>query len=119
MAVTNITPTKMGIPDNLTELEFVTATAAADGFLVDFTEQDEKTLLVFANGAESAAATVTIKAGNGIQGVADLVLSVPAGETHAVVINSGEHKFVSGENKGNVLVIPSAATLTMGAIVLP
>lgn len=118
MAVTNITPTKMGIPDNLTELEFVTATAAADGFLVDFTEQDEKTLLVFANGAASAA-TVTIKAGNGIQGVADLVLSVPANETHAVVINSGEHKFVSGVNKGNVLVIPSATTLTMGAIVLP
>ena len=116
MAVTKVTPAKMGVPDNLTELAFVEATAQADGFVVDFTEKDENTLLVFENGGGDG--TVTIKAGNGIQGVADLELTVPAG-VHGVVINSGEHKFVSGEHKGNVHIIPSATTIKLGAIVLP
>ena len=119
MAVTKITPAKMLVADNFAGIDFVAATAQADGFMVDFTERDDKTVLVFQNTGASEA-TVTIKAGNGIQGVADLVSAeIPANAYHAVVINSGEHKIVKGENKGYVHAIPSATTLKLGAIVLP
>ena len=40
----------------------------------------------------SAAGDVTFKAGNGIQGVADLVVNVANGKTKAVVLESGAFK---------------------------
>ena len=118
MAKTAITPVVLERTDVFGTVEFTAATTPADGFLVDFTEDDHKTVLVFQNTA-TAEATVTIKAGNGIQGVADIVATIPASAVQAVVVESGAHKFVTGENKGKLAVIPSAATLKLGVVVLP
>ena len=46
---------------------------------VEFTERDDKIVLVV---VATAATTLTVKAGNSIQGVADLNLTVPVGIRH-------------------------------------
>ena len=79
---------------------------------------DYKTLLMFAN-AGNASATATIAVGNGIQGAgSDLVITVAAGKTMAIVVDSGYWKNVSGEYKDFIKITPSAA-LTVTVIELP
>ena len=48
-------------------------------------------MILIENGGSSAG-DVTFKAGNGIQGVADLVVNVANGKTKAVVLESGAFK---------------------------
>lgn len=107
MAVTKITPTKMVLMNT----EYATPAATlvgADGMEIDFTGVDMRTLIMV-----DSTAGVTIKAGNGIQGVADL--EVAAGKS--VVLESGAFKFVSGVHKGKVFI--TGATAKVSAIELP
>ena len=70
------------------------ATAALDGTAgaeIQFDGQDTKIVILIENGGSSAG-DVTFKAGNGIQGVADLVVNVANGKTKAVVLESGAFK---------------------------
>jgi len=103
---------------NLNTASKLTATSKSAACTIDANGGDYKTLLIFANAGE-ASATATIAIGNGIQGVgADLVVTVGAGETHAIVVDSGYFKNVSGTNKGLIKVTPSAA-LSITAVELP
>lgn len=54
------------------------AITASDTITIDPDFKDHKTVFLF-NNTDSAAASVTIKAGNTYHGVKDLVLSVPVG----------------------------------------
>lgn len=54
------------------------AITSSDNITIEQDFKDHKTIFAFDN-SDSAAATVTIKAGNTYQGENDLVLSVPAG----------------------------------------
>jgi len=120
MAVTAITPVALGTTAAFSELTFTEATTAADGYVIDYSGEDGKTLLIFHNGDDDTAATVTINKGNGLQGVADLASgNIPFGDYYAVVLDSGAYKNVSGTNKGKVVAIPSATTLAIAAVVLP
>ena len=74
-------------------LEALTASTAK---AIDWSEKDEHTVLVI---NASAQTDLTVKAGNGIQGVTDLVLTVPKGVS-LVKLESGRFKNVSGANKG-------------------
>ena len=65
-----------------------TAPAGAE---IQFDGQDTKIVILIENGGSSAG-DVTFKAGNGIQGVADLVVNVANGKTKAVVLESGAFK---------------------------
>lgn len=95
------------------------ATAAADGFAIDFSAQDERTVFLFQNSG-TAAATVQVKAGNGIQGVTDLeAFSVDAGGIAVFRLDSGAFKQVTGENKGKAVFIPSTTTVKAAVIELP
>ena len=80
--------------------------------------RDDKTLIVVQNSA-SAAKVLTVKAGNGIQGVTDLSVSVPASSTTALVLDSGRYKVVSGEDSGKVLLTGESADLKLAVFVLP
>lgn len=80
---------------------------------IEWKEGDDKMILVIVATEES---NVTIKAGNGIQGVADMVLTVPVG-TSLVKLESGRFKNVSGENKGKI-VIQSNKTPNVGAVAI-
>ena len=91
-------------------LEALTASTAKAN---DWSEKDEHTVLVI---NASAQTDLTVKAGNGIQGVTDLVLTVPQGVS-IVKLESGRFKNVSGANKGKVIVV-STGTPSVGVVAL-
>lgn len=93
-------------------------TSATDGALIAFSDRDTKTVILVKNTG-AAAKTVTFKKGDSIQGVADLTEPVAAGETRLFVLESGRHKFVSGDKKGKVHAVGESLDLQFGAVVLP
>lgn len=118
MAIKDITLQKVNLNEGKV-VTFEAATAAADGYAVDFSAQDERTVFLFQNGG-TAEATVKVKAGNGIQGVTDLdTLSIAAGGVAAFRLDSGAFKQVTGDNKGKAVFIPSATTVKAAVIELP
>lgn len=115
MAVTKITKDTLGLNAWKT-ITLTTLTSTTDGFEVEWDVHDERTILLVQNTGSSAA-TVTIKAGNGIQGVKDLdAYSVAGGAVAAIAIDSGAYKNVTGDSKGKVLVTGSATGLKMGLV---
>ncbi len=76
-------------------------------------ENDNKMILVI---SAEGATDLTVKAGNGIQGVTDLTLTVPKGVS-LVKLESGRFKNVSGENKGKIVVV-STGTPSVGVAAL-
>lgn len=93
----------------LNEAKKVIALSKSVAFTVELTGGDYKTVFLIAN-AGNASAYATFAIGNGIQGAgSNLVVTVPAGETHALVLDSGYFKNVSGTDKDAVRITPSAA----------
>jgi len=74
----------------------------ADGAEFVMDDRDDKYLILLHNKATSAQA-VTIKHGNGIQGVCDLTGSVGASAYQFVSLDSGRFKNVFGDDKGKVI----------------
>ena len=102
--------------------------AKDDGALVTFDKDDQKILLLLKNNVSNVTHTAVIKAGNGIQGVSDLEITLTgtnttAGNEKAVVIESGRYMDVSGSNKGKVNIVSKDTTtgtqIEVRAIVLP
>ena len=102
--------------------------AKTDGALVTFDKDDQKILLLLKNNVTNATHTAVIKAGNGLQGVSDLEITLTgtdttAGNEKAVVIESGRYVNVSGDNKGKVNIVSKDTTtgtqIEVRAIVLP
>ena len=122
MARVTITPHKMGrVNEAMTAVgntALFAAVDAADGAEFAMSGRDDKTLVLVQNSASSEG-TVTVKAGNGIQGVNDLTVTVPASSTTALVLDSGRYKNVSGNDRGKVVVLGSAATIKLAVIELP
>ena len=118
MAIKNIDFQKVNLNEGKL-VQLTAATAAADGFAIDFSQQDERTVFLFQNTG-SAAANVKVKQGNGIQGVADLdAFSIAAGGIAVFRLDSGAFKQVSGDNKGTAVFIPSSTDVKEAVIVLP
>lgn len=97
--------------------------AKTDGALVTFDKDDQKILLLLKNNITNVTHTAVIKAGNGLQGVSDLEVTL-AGEAEAcVVVESGRFVNVSGDNKGKVNIVSKDTTtgtqIEVRAIVLP
>lgn len=80
---------------------------------IAWNENDDKMILVI---KAEGATDLTVKAGNGIQGVNDLKLTVPEGVS-LVKLESGRFKNVSGENKGKIVVL-STGTPSVGVAAL-
>lgn len=73
--------------------------------------------LILVNNTTTSAVDVTVKAGNGIQGVQDLeTYSVPANTIAAIRLDDGRFKNVSGEDNGNIVV---ATTAQVAVVELP
>lgn len=98
--------------NEIATVELEALTASTDK-AIEWKEGDDKMILVI---VATAATTLTVKAGNGIQGVADKVLTVPVG-TSLVKLESGRFKNVSGANKGKI-VVQSAGTPKVGVVAL-
>ncbi len=118
MAVTNIERVKITDANELSSaITFTAASSAADGFKVNFEGKDYKTLIIVEGG--STEGTITVKQGNGIQGVADITYAVGASATFALTLDSGVFKNVSGDNKGHVMIVPSTTAIKIAAVELP
>lgn len=83
------------------------------GTLLDFQGRDDKTLILLNNTGE--AGTIKVTMGNGIQAVGDVTYNVPAGFS-AIAVSSGAYKKTKGDNKGNIVVEPSATTIAFAVI---
>lgn len=111
MATTTVAAQKLDLNGATGAITFSTGTT--NDLLLDFTGADNKTVILL-----KGAGTLTLKAGNGIQGVADLALTSDA-TLAAFRVDSGLFKIVSGENKGYILATPSANTVTAAVVQLP
>ena len=114
MSVVKITPEKMDLNTGLT-LKDGTAMDASDGIYVEYTGKDDNIVLLLTGSAED---TVTVKMGNGLQGVADQTVSLEANKPTALTLESGKFKLVSGDYKGYVH-LTGAATTKVQAFELP
>lgn len=100
------------------EVGALTFTAlSTTGVAFDYKEADEKTVFVAKNSASSAG-TITVLKGNGLQGVTDITLTVPANGEAVFTLDSMLFKNGSGANKGKV-VLSGATTLSVAVIALP
>jgi hypothetical protein len=127
MGATTITKTVI-TRNAATNVPAAATVAKDDGALVTFDKDDQKILLLLKNNVSNVTHTAVIKAGNGIQGVSDLEITLTgtnttAGNEKAVVIESGRYMDVSGDNKGKVNIVSKDTTtgdqIEVRAIVLP
>lgn len=127
MAATAITKTVI-TRNAATNVPTAATVVKTDGALVTFDKDDQKILLLLKNNITNVTHTAVIKAGNGIQGVSDLEITLTGTDTtatneKAVVIESGKYMDVSGTNKGKVKIVSKDATtgtqIEVRAIVLP
>ena len=121
MAIVKLNPIEI-VKHNEPSAEVATAnlTVALDGTAgayYEHKERDDKYVIIAQNTAETAG-TLTIKKGNGIQGVVDKTITIAAGKTVYFTLESGMFKNVSGDNKGRV-IFAGAATLKLAVVKLP
>ena len=117
MAATVITPVQLAL-NTAANLPTALAVDATDGALIDFNVNDLKALVILENAA-TAEKTATIKAGNGIQGVKDLTITLPASGKMCIRIESMKYRFVSGDKMGKVHITGADANVKVGCVVLP
>lgn len=91
----------------------LTALTAATDTAIPFDGRDDQMVIVINASADT---TVTVKAGNHIQGVADMTVTVPTGIS-LIKLESGRFKHVSGENKGKI-VLNAAKAVSVGVAAL-
>ena len=94
-----------------------TAIDATDGAEIVWSERDDKYLVLIPNASE--AKNVTIKAGNGIQGVNDITTSIAASSYTFIALDSGRFKNVVGADKGKVLFTGDSADIKIAAFKMP
>lgn len=111
MAATNVSLAKMELNTGLA-LPAAAALDATEGAYVAFNGQDTKTVLVL-----SGSGTAVVKAGNGLQGVADLQVEVSANGT-LLELESGAFKLVSGPHKGTVHITGPATVKVQAALLV-
>jgi phosphoheptose isomerase len=116
-AATVITNTTLAL-NTFAALPATAAVEATNGALVT-AGADHKMLLIAENASADTAKTVTVKAGNGIQGLSDLALSIPAASTKCVVIESMKFVNTSGTNKGKILITGTDANIKIACVLVP
>lgn len=84
-----------------------TATVAADGFEATI----DGDIMILAENVGGAPYTLTVKYGNAMQGVADLVVSVTNSTSKVIKINTGKFKNESGTYIGKILLVPEHVDL--------
>lgn len=123
MAATAITNLTLSAVNTAGTFPATAAVEADEGALITFSKEDQKHLVILENTHVSVTAvTAVIKAGDGIQGTADLEITLAAAAKKCLVIESGRFKNVSGTNKGKVLILDNDTTSTalqVACVVLP
>lgn len=107
MANTKITPVRVSDVNTMSAtLPANAVSATTDYFEIDVAQsQDKKIVFVVDNSANtSAAATVTVKAGDNVAGVNDLTMTVAKGELGFFQLDSNAYMNANGTYKGKILI---------------
>ena len=96
----------------------VVSVDGTDGAVFTLDGKDTDAILYIKNKHATDAKSVTIKAGNGIQGVNDISLSLAAGKFTLIRLESGIFKNVSGTNKGKVKITGASTDIQCAVIKL-
>ena len=123
MAAQKITPIKLTSFNTFTKetetTDFVAINAEAGAYFVMAKGGDKYVIGIKNAVAEPGNKTITIKAGNGLQGTNDISLALAKDEIAWVALDSGKFKNVYGENKGKVILTGTDANLLVKVIELP
>lgn len=122
MAAAEIIPIKLTSFNTFTTEAETTAFKAineSDGAYFVMAKGGDKYVIGIKNASLSAAKTITIKAGNGLQGTNDISLELASGEIAWVALDSGKFKNVYGVNKGKVILTGTSNDLQVKVIELP
>lgn len=123
MAATEITPIKLTSFNTITKEKDATKFAAIDGTYGAYfvmAKGGDKYVIGIQNASQSSGdKTITIKAGNGLQGTNDISLALAQNEIAWVALDSGKFKNVYGENKGKVILTGTSTDLKVKVIELP
>ena len=90
--------------------------SVANGIALDFTEADNKLVVLFENTSTKTKATV--EAGTGIQATNNIEIDLEGSKTTGVCLESGSFKKMNGENKGKI-VVKAPTTVNITVIKLP
>lgn len=119
MAIAEIKNTEL-IRNEAKEIASAVAVDASAGASVDYTNKsDGRILLMITNSNASATKKATILKGNSLQGTEDLEISIPAGKTYGIVIESGKFGNVYGDNKGKVIIKGESTDIKVQVVELP
>ena len=118
MAATAVTNTSLKFNEAKT-LPTAVAVDATDGAAVDFSSREDGRILIILENAAAAEKAVTVLAGDSIQGVRDLAITLSANEKKVITVESGRYMHVSGDNRGCVIIKGADANVKVAAIELP
>lgn len=98
--------------------------AANEGVYVNAENGDHNLRIHIKNLDATTTQAAIIKKGNGLQGVADLEISLAPSAEKVLVVESGRFKNVSGDHKGKILIIDkntanTQAIAVAATVVLP
>lgn len=123
MAAVEIKPIKLTSFNTFTTEAAATAFKAIDGsdgaYFVMAKGGDKYVIGIKNAVADTGNKTITIKAGNGLQGTNDISLVLAKGEIAWVALDSGKFKNVYGVNKGKVILTGTSNDLKVKVIELP
>ena len=123
MAAVEIKPIKLTSFNTFTtetETTDFAAIDASDGAYFVMAKGGDKYVIGIKNAvADTGNKTITIKAGNGLQGTNDISVTLAKGAIAWVALDSGKFKNVYGENKGKVILTGTDANLEVKVIELP
>lgn len=123
MAAVEIKPIKLTSFNTFTTEAAATAFKAidgSDGAYFVMAKGGDKYVIGIKNAVSSEAnKTITIKAGNGLQGTNDISLELAKDKIAWVVLDSGKFKNVYGVNKGKVILTGTSNDLKVKVIELP
>ena len=123
MAAAEIKPIKLTSFNTFTKETEATDFAAIDGtdgaYFVMAKGGDKYVIGIQNASSSTGEKTITIKAGNGLQGTNDISLALAKDAIAWVVLDSGKFKNVYGANKGKVILTGTDNNLQVKVIELP
>lgn len=123
MAAVKINPIKLTSFNTFIKETADTDFAAIDGtdgaYFVMAKGGDKYVIGIKNAASQTGNKTITIKAGNGLQGTNDISLALAKDEIAWVALDSGKFKNVYGANKGKVILTGTDNNLQVKVIELP
>ena len=119
MAMSEIKNTEL-VRNEAKEIVSAVAVDSNAGASVDYSNKsDGRILLMITNANTNASKKATILKGNALQGTEDLIVTIPAGKTFGIVIETGKFGNIYGNNKGKVIIKGESTDIKVQAVELP